>query len=204
MTGLKEEIDSLALEAIGDKKAFKHVISLLYDMEMEKRLAAAKALGEIARIRPDIIRRRWDRIFYAFDDTMSCWGAAEALGEIGRNMPEIRGKILLLLRKFEKDETSCQGYIWAICRIAQVDMERALEFMPEIVGFINEKDACLKSQAIWASGELRIQDALESIEKNINDMREVKIYTSDSVEKTTISLLARKVLEEIKAQPLRR
>jgi hypothetical protein len=198
MVKTKHDTDLLVAESIEDRKRFKTIVSLLYEVEMDNRLCAAMALGKIARIKPDIIKNRWNRIFYAFDDTMSCWGAAEALGEIGRNMPELRGKILLLLRKFEKDDVSCQGYIWAICRIAQVDMARVKEFLPDIIRFINEKEICLKAQAIWAAGELRIHDALEGLEKCLGDLREVQIYTNNSVETTTIDTLAKESIAKIK------
>ncbi len=196
----ESEIDHLVASCLDNPKCLKTVVTLLYDLEMSNRLMAAKVLGEIARVRPDLIRKRWQRIFYAFDDTMSCWGAAEALGEIGRNLPDLRGKIILLLKKFEKDDASCQGYIWAITRIAQVDRSKCEQFIPEIIRFINAKDICLKAQAIWSAKELGLPEAVPFVEKNVDDAREVMIYSNNSVVKTTIRSLARETLEVLQVK----
>jgi hypothetical protein len=104
--------------AAADRRHIKALVSGLYDGDMGRRIASARALGEISRRDPEYIRKMWPRIFYAFDDTMSCWGAAEGLGEIGRNVPRLRDRIMLLLRKFQRDASSCQGYIWAVTEAA--------------------------------------------------------------------------------------
>jgi hypothetical protein len=86
MEGLNAAL--LVDEAIRHPAKIRHIVSILYDDDMTRRFAAAKALGEIARREPELMKQRWERIFRLFDDTMSCWGAAEALGEIARNMPQ--------------------------------------------------------------------------------------------------------------------
>ncbi len=164
---------------------------------MENRLLGAKALGEIARIEPEIIRKRWNRIFYAFDDTMSCWGAAEALGEIGRNLPEMRSRIVLFLRKFEKDEVSCQGFIWAITRIGQVDRERIKDIIPDIVRFLDSRDLCLRAQAIWAAGELKIKEAVDKIRGFLSEREQAWIYENDRATLRNISEIAREAIEKL-------
>ena len=197
--GKDERIKGLVDEALRDHQKIKRIISLLYDQDMEKRLLGAKALGEIARIEPEVIKKRWNRIFYAFDDTMSCWGAAEALGEIGRNLPEMRSRIILFLRKFEKDEVSCQGFIWAVTRIGQVDREKVKDIIPDLMGFLNSKDACMVGQAIWALGELRVQEAIEKIKGFLEDKRETWIYDNSSVRLMSIAGIALEAIYKIQA-----
>src|SRR5512134_40464 len=94
------------------REQIRDIVAGLYGVDMQKRFEAALALGRLAKDSPEDVMRVWTRIFYAFDDTMSCWGAAEGLGEIARNMPGMRTKILALLRKFADDEASCQGFVW--------------------------------------------------------------------------------------------
>ncbi|MFN3740187.1 MAG: DVU0298 family protein [Thermodesulfovibrionales bacterium] len=197
MATVSEKIDLLVNDALKDHRNLKRIISLLYDVEMENRLLGAKALGELAKRDPESIKKRWNRIFYAFDDTMSCWGAAEALGEIGRNLPEMRSRIVLFLRKFEKDEISCQGFIWAITRIGQVDREKIESLIPELIKFLDSEEPCLTGQAIWAIGELSIREAVEKIKGFLNDSREAWIYENDSVGNKKLCLIALETLDKI-------
>lgn len=184
-------------DVLRDARNLRRVISLLYDADIRNRLLGALAIGEIAKRSPEIIKKRWNRIFYAFDDTMSCWGAAEALGEIGRNIPEMRSRIVLFLRKFEKDEISCQGFIWAITRIGQVDREKIKDLIPDLIGFLDSKDACMVGQAIWALGELRVSDVVEKIKDFLKDDRETWFYDNETARIARVSEIAREAIEKI-------
>lgn len=199
MAKRNEEIKGLVDEALRDHQKIKKIISLLYDQDMERRLLGAKALGELARIEPEVIKKRWNRIFYAFDDTMSCWGAAEALGEIGRNLPDMRSRIVLFLRKFEKDEVSCQGFIWAVTRIGQIDRERIRNLIPILIDFLKKDEPCMVGQAIWALGELGISEAHDKIKGFLGDRREVWIYDNDSVRLMRISEIASEAIHKIQS-----
>lgn len=191
------EIALLVEEAIKDRSRVRKIISLLYNADMEVRFLGAKALGEVAKARPEFIRQVWGRILNATDDTMSCWGVAEGLGEIARNMPDLRGKILLRFKKFEKDESTCQGFVWAICRIGQVDIVRIGDFIPELIRFLQSKDVCMTGQVIWALGELRITGAAEKIRSFIDDERETWIYENDSPVIKRVSMIAEEALKKL-------
>lgn len=73
---------------------------------------------------------------------MSCWGAAGGLGEIARNMPELRDKLILHLKKFQRDEASCQGYVWAVTRVGQVDRGKISALIPGLVRYLDSDEAC--------------------------------------------------------------
>lgn len=195
---MKRYLSSMVEEAVGDHKKLRNIISLLYDEDMEQRFLAAKALGEVAKRDPEMMRQRWERIFRAFDDTMSCWGAAEALGEIARNLPGQRSKIVLFLRGFRKDECSCQGYIWGMCRICQVEENRIGDFAPDLMGFLESRNVCMTGQAIWAAGELNIKEAAGKIKGFLNDSRETWLFENDSVSVKTIGKIAEEALAKLK------
>lgn len=192
-----QEIAPLIEEAVRDRSKVRKIMALLYDTDMEVRFMAAKALGEVARVRPEFIRQIWGRILNASDDTMSCWGVSEGLGEIARNMPELRGKILTRLRKFMKDESTCQGFIWAVCRIGQVDRERIGDFIPDLLGFLDSGEVCMIGQAVWALGELRAGEARERIRSFAGDRRETWIYDNDSVRVKSLGAIAEEALEKL-------
>ena len=180
-------------------KRLRQIIGGLYGVDMQKRFESAKALGLIAKDDPDTIEKTWNRIFYAFDDTMSCWGVAEGLGEIARNLPRLRSKILALLRKFQEDESSCQGFIWAVCRIGQVDRKLVDDFIPDLKRAIDSGASCMIGQSLWAVGELGIVDAVSAASRFLNDGRETWIYENDSVRRRTLGEIAGEALQKLQA-----
>lgn len=193
----QKDVSILVDEAVNDRSKLRKIVSLLYDADMEVRLSAAKALGEVARIKPDYIRQIWHRILNATDDTMSCWGVSEGLGEIARNLPDLRGKILVRLMKFRRDESTCQGFIWAICRIGQVDREKISEFIPNLIGFLDSGDACMVGQVIWALGELRITETKDRIRGFLSDERETWIYENDAPVIKSIGRIAEEAVRKL-------
>jgi HEAT repeat protein len=187
-------------QALQDHGKIRKIVALLYDEDMTLRFAAAKALGEIARREPELMERRWMRIFKSFDDTMSCWGVAEALGEIAMNMPQHRGKIMLFLKGFRRDDCSCLGYIWSMCRICQVEKEAIHDFAPELEEFLQSRNICIRGQTLWALGELRIQDAAGRIKNFLSDEGETWFYENDEVCKEKIKTIAEEALKKIELQ----
>jgi len=178
-------------------KRLRQIIGGLYGVDMQKRFESAKALGLIAKDDPDTIEKTWNRIFYAFDDTMSCWGVAEALGEIARNLPGHRSKILALLRKFRADEASCQGFVWAVCRIGQVDRRLVEDFIPDLMRILDCGAACMVGQTIWTIGELAVSEAAGKVAAFIGDQRETWLYENDGIRKKSLDTIARETLEKI-------
>ncbi len=192
----REHVDTTSLvdEAIKDHGKIRKIVSLLYDEDLTRRFTAAKALGALAEREPALPEQRWMRIFKAFDDTMSCWGAAEALGEMARNMPQQRRKIMLFLKGFRRDDCSCMGYIWGMCRIFQVDRDEIQHFSPELEEFIHSANTCIRGQALWAMGELGIKDAAGSIKHFLSDEGETWIYENEAVCRGKIHAIAEEAL----------
>ncbi len=179
-----ESLDSaqLADEAIRNPAKVRQIVSLLYNDDMERRFCAVKALGEIARREPALMTQRWERIFRSFDDTMSCWGAAEALGEIARNMPQQnRSRIVQFLKVFRRDDCSCMGYLWGMCRICQIDERWITEFVSELQEFLSSANICIRGQALWALGELGIKEASGRMRACLNDEGETWYYENEAV-----------------------
>lgn len=185
-------------QANKERIRLRHLIAGLYDADMNRRLQAAQKLGIFAKENPDAIKQSWGRIFYAFDDTMSCWGASEGLGEIARNLPDLRSKILQLLRKFQNDDVSCQGFVWAICRIGQVDRDGIREFIPDLINLLGSDTSCMLGQTIWTLGELGLTETEASIERHTGDTRETWIYENDTASKKSIGEISREALSKLR------
>ncbi len=188
----------LADAAIKEPPKIRQLVSLLYHDDMERRFTAVKALGEIARREPELLNRRWERIFGTFDDTMSCWGAAEAIGEIARNMPQHdRSRIVQFLRVFRRDDCSCMGYLWGMCRICQIDQRWIAEFVPQLREFLSSVNICIRGQALWALGELRILDAAGMMKAFLADEGETWCYENEGVCRKKISVIAEEALAKL-------
>ncbi|MHA2217864.1 MAG: DVU0298 family protein [Candidatus Hodarchaeales archaeon] len=197
MVRVLQSLDLMVNDAVKDRRKFKKLVSGLYNYDLQQRFLSAKALGIASKRKPEFIKSVWQRIFYAFDDAMSCWGVAEGLGEIARNIPELRGRITVLLNKFKKDKTSCQGFVWAVCRIGQVDKNKIKDFIPDLKDFLESSDVCMLGQAIWALGELNEKEASDKIKTFLNNNEETWIYENDSVKKKTISEISKEVLTKL-------
>ncbi len=195
----KKTFTGTAIVPVSENKKLRQIISGLYSADIGKRFETAKALGEFAHNNPAVIRQVWPRIFYAFDDTMSCWGASEGLGEIARAVPDLRSKILQLLRKFQHDEASCQGFLWAVCRIGQVERNLVQEFIPDLVHNLEADAACMLGQAIWALGELKVYEAESQIKAFALDTREADIYENEAVTRKTIGRISLEAEEKLQA-----
>ncbi len=192
----------LVEEALRDHGKLRHIVSLLYHENMAERLRAALALGEITRRDPELMKQRWERIFRSFDDTMSCWGVAEALSEIARNLPkQNRGKLVLFLRGLRRDDCSCQGYLWGMCRICRIESERTKDFVTDLEGFLDSQNICMRAQALWALGELEVKDAAARIRGFLKDTNEVWIFENESVARKRIGTIASEALEKMRADP---
>lgn len=195
-------IAPLVEEALKDHRKLRNIVSLLYHEDMAERLRAALALGEITRRDPELMQQRWQRIFRAFDDTMSCWGVAEAMAEIARNMPkEHRGKLVNFLRGFKRDDCSCQGYIWGMCRICKIEDGRVNDFVPELEAFLDSQNICMRAQSLWALGELARKEAAERIRAFLKDENEVWIFEDGSVSRKSIGMIAGEALKKMGADP---
>ncbi len=193
-------VTQLADEAIKQPSKIRQIVSLLYNDDMERRFCAVKALGEIAKRDPTLMSQRWERIFRSFDDTMSCWGAAEALGEIARNMPQQnRSRIVQFLKVFRRDDCSCMGYLWGMCRICQIDLRWIPEFTSELQDFLSSANICIRGQALWALGELRIEEAAGRMKEFLNDDGETWYYENEAVCREKIKTIAGKALEKLGA-----
>ncbi len=195
----KESVDITPLvdEAIKDHGKIRKIVSLLYDEDLGRRFTAAKALGALAVREPALLEQRWMRIFKAFDDTMSCWGAAEALGEIARNMPQQRRKIMLFLKNFRRDDCGCLGYIWGMCRICQIEQDGIEDFSSELEGFLRSSNICIRAQSLWALGELGIRKAADSIKDFRTDQGETWFYENDAVCRGRICEIAEEALSKL-------
>jgi hypothetical protein len=193
------DVALLADEAIRQPSKMRQIVSLLYHDDMERRFVAVKALGAIARQKPEIMSQRWQRIFRAFDDTMSCWGAAEALGEIARNMPkQDRSKIVQFLKAFRRDDCSCMGYLWGMCRVCQVRLWIE-EFIPELKNFLSSANICIRGQALWALGELGVKEAVSRMKELLADDGETWYYENDAACRKKIKEIAEEALRKLKA-----
>ncbi len=188
----------LAFEAIEHPAKIRQIIALLYNDDLERRFVAVKALGEIARCAPELMKQRWERIFHSFDDTMSCWGAAEAVGEIARNMPpESRTRIVQFLRNFRRDDCSCMGYLWGMCRICQVDQRWCSEFILELMQFLSSVNICIRGQALWALGELKVREAAGRMRGCLGDEGETWYYENETVCRKSIKAIAGDALKKL-------
>jgi HEAT repeat protein len=105
---------------------------------------------------------------------------------------------MLFLKNFRRDDCSCLGYIWGMCRICQIDRNEIQNFAPELEKFLHSLNICIRGQALWALGELGIKDAAGSIKNFLSDEGETWFYENEAACRGTIREIAEEALEKLK------
>ncbi|MCB2192179.1 MAG: HEAT repeat domain-containing protein [Deltaproteobacteria bacterium] len=134
------------------------------------------------------------------------WGVAEALGEILANSPE-------LAQEYASLQVSCiwpqgnfiqfgpllAGAVWGVGRLASAHPELAHGCcaLERLVHLLDWEDALVRGTAAWALGNLRDQEAVQYLEKLVQDQSPLEIWDLDSLRQTTVSQLAREAINKI-------
>jgi hypothetical protein len=107
---------------------------------------------------------------------------------------------MLFLKGFRRDDCTCLGYIWGMCRICQIDREEVQNFVPELHQFLRSSNICIRGQALWALGELGIKDAAAGIKNFLSDQGETWFYENEAVCMGKICVIAEEALEKLKRE----
>jgi HEAT repeat protein len=82
-------------------------------------------------------------------------------------------------------------------RICQVDRNWIPEFVSELQEFLTSSNICIRGQALWALGELRIKGAAGSMKEFLRDEGETWYYENEEVRKKQIRTIAEEALGKL-------
>jgi len=168
--------------------AFGAVVSNLADQDMES-----------ARV---IMRR----LMWQLNDESGGigWGCPEAIGEIiachGGLAREYARVLISYIREdgnFLEHEPLQQGSLWGICRVAQVRPKLIRDAVPDLLRFLEARDATLRGLAVWALGLLGAREVRSQMECLATDGDRIAIFRDRKIKITQVKDLAKEALEKI-------
>ncbi len=83
-----------------------------------------------------------------------------------------------------------------MCRICQIDQRWISEFASELEEFLSSANICIRGQALWALGELRIKEAAGSMNNFLHDEGETWYYENEAVCRKKINAIAGEALKK--------
>ncbi len=178
----------------------RYAMAFLYDANELYRFRGAEALGYLCRGRK--AREFMLRLFWHLSDESGayCIGAPLGIAEIGRNDPKefetFKNKFVSLLDNWEIK----RKYVaYGIGRLAGIlddaypnPVKKLLEVMEELKDNPN-----FIVYAIWALGMLEASEALEIVERFVEDRTVVSFYNGNDIVKVEVGKIARATLERL-------
>jgi HEAT-like repeat len=152
-----------------------HLFKLYYSLSEESSIvgwASAQAIGEIARLNPELAKEVIKPVVHFMDDD-----------EV--SLPDNRNTVQLA------------GTIWTVGNIAEAIPDLARETGPRLELFLGDPDDEVRGLAVWAICRMGRRPRDGILEKMLDDRAAVDIYFHDELKTTTVGLLAGKALDRI-------
>ena len=159
-----EDIDSLVILCLDDKKTLRLMQRLLYDPFEEQRWKVAWLIGKVtARVAtrdPGSVSQLLHRMYEACSDSAATpWGMLEAIGYIISMRPDIFGAFTRYLLNHVGDTSTQNQALWALAEIAAVrpDLIRDTPFY-NLFHFLNHPEAQIRGQVVRLFGRIRANE----------------------------------------------
>lgn len=152
------------------------LFKLYYSLSEESSIvgwASAQAIGEIARLNPELAKEVIRPVVHFMDDD-----------EV--SLPDNRNTVQLA------------GTIWTVGNIAEAIPELSTETAGRLELFLEDPDDEVRGLAVWAVCRMGHSPRRGVLEKMLDDGAAVDIYFHDELTNTTVGSLAGKALERIK------
>lgn len=152
------------------------LFKLYYSLSEESSIvgwASAQAIGEIARLNPELAKEVIRPVVHFMDDD-----------EV--SLPDNRNTVQLA------------GTIWTVGNIAEAIPELSNETAGRLEIFLEDPDDEVRGLAVWAVCRMGHSPRRGVLEKMLDDGAAVDIYFHDELTNTTVGSLAGKALERIK------
>jgi rubredoxin len=204
----KEDYDGLADLARGQEgKIASALIGFLTDGQEVVKWRAVKALGLVAeslfRRNPDRVRTLIRQLIWNLNDESGNigWGMPEAFGEILARIPSLKQEYLRLLTAYLGEEKGLldhpqlqKGVIWAIGRNRALDPGSKAKALSFLKAALQAKDPSLKGTAVWALGELGVEEALDDLKSLQREEEMITLFDGEHLKALPLGGLAQEAV----------
>lgn len=192
----KGDYDSLvqmAMEHGG--KITNGLMGFLSDPDEGRKWAAVKAIGMVTArlfsLDPERAKKVIRQLIWNLNEESGGigWGMPEAFGEILAAIPSLQKEYTCLLAAyiseegcFIENEEVQKGVIWGLGRIKHFDQGVKARIVPFLLKTLNNTNSSMKGLAVWALGEMGIQEACPVLKNLQMENRMLKINTKDGLQ----------------------
>jgi hypothetical protein len=198
--------EQIADTAAERRRVLPSLVSLTYDADPLIAWRAVEGLGiaaqRVAKDDPDFVREHLRRLYWLISEESGgiCWHAPAAMVEIVRYEPELFAEYLsivvyLIPNMAEEDlEHFRATALWAVGRLGSLAGKHIGDLYIEIVTALDNSDPQVRGTAAWCLGKVGKSTALADRADLLSDKGPVAIYEDGSLERTTVGVLAQRVL----------
>jgi hypothetical protein len=175
-----------------NKRVLSYLTALSYDPDVLLSWRAVEAMGmaasRIAESDPEYIRIHLRRLNWLLNDESGGigWRAPELIGEILFRKPGLFADFIPLLVNLMDMEPEDRvrfksGWLWALGRLAKVDVHSCREALPWILTFLTDPDPQVRGMAVWCLGQLHHPVPPDRKRHLQSDFGEVALYISPHI-----------------------
>lgn len=186
----KKNWDEITAKALGDKKALRVLLKLLYHPDDYIHWLAAEAIGKygarLALDDPEKTRELVRRLLWNLNEECgaSPWGSVEAIAAITAERSDLFSNYVSILFPFHEDEHLLPGVIWVQGQVGRQSPETVAEYIPFLVASLQHSQAGIRAYAAWALGEIRAYGAREALGQLAADHSPVSLYDRGGLYRT--------------------
>lgn len=183
----KKDWDEIITRAVGDKKALRILLKLLYHPNDYIHWLAAEAIGKygarLAADDPEKTRELVRRLLWNLNEECgaSPWGSVEAIAAITAERSDLFSHYVSILFPFHEDDNLLPGVIWVQGQVGRQSPSSVAEYIPFLIAALEHSQATIRGYAAWALGEIRAYDAIQALGKLVGDNHPVSLYDRGGV-----------------------
>lgn len=202
--GRLEEIAELAMVR---RRVLGSLVALTFDSDPQVVWRAVEAMGmaveKMAPSNKPYVKEHARRLYWLITEESGgvFWKAPECLAECAARLPDFLESYVTiafhLLETLEEEDLQHfrPGALWAIGRLVHLARDDLPTVLPLVLEALDRPDPQTRGMAVWCLGVVGETEALENRRGLLEDQGGVQLYRNRALRNTTVSRLAREVLE---------
>jgi len=202
--GRLEEIAELAMVR---RRVLGSLVALTFDSDPQVVWRAVEAMGmAVEKLAPSnkaYVKEHARRLYWLITEESGgvFWKAPECLAECAARLPDFLESYVTiafhLLETLEEEDLQHfrPGALWAIGRLVHLARDDLPTVLPLVLEALDRPDPQTRGMAVWCLGVVGETEALENRPGLLEDQGGVQLYRNRALRDTTVSRLAREVLE---------
>lgn len=205
------KLEDVAEMAKKKKRVLGGLVALTFDADELVGWRAIEAMGMAAEgmsaSSPAYVKEHMRKLYWLItEESGACfWRAPESMAELGVRLPRLLEAFVPiafhLLETLEEEDLEHfrPGALYAVGRLAGVLPNDVPPMLPLILKALDDPDPQARGMAVWVLGQVGRTDALKERGGLLEDEGPVRLYRNRVLDRMTVGLLTREVLEEAAA-----